>query len=83
MDVIASGKFSQAVVVECNCDAVTVDALNRGGNRMKEAQVQNDQEQKTESAPTSSALAWVKPSFEVIGVSLECTAYAGTLEVEE
>jgi hypothetical protein len=22
---------------------------------------------------------WVKPSFEVIAVSLECTAYAGTL----
>ncbi len=50
---------------------------------MKEAQVQNDQEQKTESPPTSSAFTWVKPSFEVIGVSLECTAYAGTLEVEE
>jgi hypothetical protein len=50
---------------------------------MKENQVQNDQEQKTENPSTSSTLAWVKPSFEVIGVSLECTAYVGALEVEE
>ena len=50
---------------------------------MKEDQVQNVQEQKTESPTTSSALVWVKPSFEVIGVSLECTAYVGILEVEE
>jgi|GraSoiStandDraft_13_1057314.scaffolds.fasta_scaffold3246286_1 hypothetical protein len=50
---------------------------------MQEDQVQNDQEQKTESPSTSSTLTWVKPGFEVIGVSLECTAYVGILEVEE
>jgi hypothetical protein len=26
---------------------------------------------------------WVKPTLEVIGVSLECTAYAGASELEE
>jgi hypothetical protein len=50
---------------------------------MQENHIQNDQELEKESLLTTSAPVWVKPSFEVIGVSLECTAYAGTLEVEE
>lgn len=50
---------------------------------MKENQEQNDRQQVIKNPPTTSAPVWVKPGFEVIGVSLECTAYAGTLEVEE
>lgn len=38
-------------------------------------------EQKVESQVTASA--WVQPSFEIIGVSLECTAYAGAKEFDD
>ena len=38
-------------------------------------------EQKIENSVTTSA--WVTPSFEVISVSLECTAYAGAKEFDE
>lgn len=31
----------------------------------------------------TKVVAWIKPLFEVIGVSLECTAYAATLKLTE
>ena len=48
---------------------------------MENRQPPQPQEQTASAAvPT---LTWVKPTFEVIEVSLECTAYAGTLDDEE
>lgn len=48
---------------------------------MENRQESRPQEQSTVAAvPT---LTWVKPTFEVIEVSLECTAYAGTFDDEE
>lgn len=42
------------------------------------------QEQTSQMPPTAvPILRWVKPTFEVIEVSLECTAYAGTFDDEE
>jgi hypothetical protein len=46
-------------------------------------QLSNPQEQLIENHVSSTAPVWVKPTLEVIGVSLECTAYAGTRDVEE
>jgi hypothetical protein len=46
---------------------------------MEEMQVQDSQEQAVNNV-TADTSVWVKPGFEIIGVSLECTAYAGTLE---
>lgn len=37
--------------------------------------------QKVASPVTTST--WVKPSFEIIHVSLECTAYAGAKDLDE
>jgi hypothetical protein len=42
-------------------------------NARREIRMENTQEQ----------LVWVTPTLEVVGVSLECTAYAGANEVEE
>ena len=39
--------------------------------------------QEHENSQPSEALVWVKPTLEVIGVSLECTAYAGAREDED
>jgi hypothetical protein len=36
-----------------------------------------------ENAQPAEALVWVKPTLEVISVSLECTAYAGAREDED
>ena len=38
-----------------------------------------DQEQKQEEYMEQEPSAWVKPELRVIGVSLECTAYAGAI----
>lgn len=43
-------------------------------------QTQPQEQSTTVAVPTKT---WVKPTFEVIEVSLECTAYAGTLDDEE
>jgi hypothetical protein len=39
--------------------------------------------QEHENSQPSEALVWVKPTLEVIGVSLECTAYAGARTDED
>jgi coenzyme PQQ precursor peptide PqqA len=33
--------------------------------------------------PSTSTSVWVKPTFEIIGVSLECTAYAAARDLED
>ncbi|HTI16027.1 MAG TPA: hypothetical protein VL461_15900 [Dictyobacter sp.] len=50
---------------------------------MQETQAQYRQEQETDNHPVPAVQTWVKPEFQVIGVSLECTAYAATLELED
>ncbi len=39
--------------------------------------------QEHENSLASEAFVWEKPTLEVIGVSLECTAYAGAREDED
>lgn len=39
--------------------------------------------QERENPLSPEALVWVKPTLEVIGVSLECTAYAGARDAED
>ncbi len=39
--------------------------------------------QEHENSFASEVLVWVKPTLEVISVSLECTAYAGAREDED
>jgi hypothetical protein len=47
-------------------------------------QLANQQEQFIEDhTSVSDTSLWIKPTLEVIGVSLECTAYAGARDVEE
>jgi hypothetical protein len=45
--------------------------------------MQDNQVQEMQADATDSAALWVKPDFEVIEVSLECTAYAGTHTTED
>jgi hypothetical protein len=45
--------------------------------------MQIDNQQVQETSHSSEALVWVKPTLEVISVSLECTAYAGAREDED
>jgi coenzyme PQQ precursor peptide PqqA len=40
--------------------------------------MKNNQLQKNRPV-TANSIPWVKPSFQVIRVSFECTAYAGSL----
>jgi hypothetical protein len=47
---------------------------------MEENHRQDNHEQAVENVVSVDAPIWVKPGFEIIGVSLECTAYAGCLE---
>lgn len=44
---------------------------------------QESQPQEQTTPATVPTQTWVKPTFEVIEVSLECTAYAGTFDDEE
>ena len=39
--------------------------------------------QERENSLFPEELVWVKPTLEVIGVSLECTAYAGARDAED
>ena len=46
-------------------------------------QESSGQEQATQYSSLSNVPQWVTPTFEVIEVSMECTAYAGTADSEE
>ncbi|MDQ2884465.1 MAG: hypothetical protein M3Y39_00065 [Chloroflexota bacterium] len=46
-------------------------------------QIDTQPVQEHANSQPSEALVWEKPTLEVIGVSLECTAYAGAREDED
>jgi len=46
---------------------------------MEVTQTQTYQEPQQESQPVENTSTWEKPVFKVISVSLECSAYTGTI----